>query len=63
MVGGSYIIRGSTAESLVFVGTAIGTLIASKIAVTAKRDRFDNIDGLRYTSVGHSNATGRSAVW
>jgi threonine/homoserine/homoserine lactone efflux protein len=32
-VGGNYIIRGSTAESLVFVVTAIGTLIVSKVAV------------------------------
>ena len=34
-VGGSYILRGSTAESIVFVATALGTLIAAKIAVAA----------------------------
>jgi threonine/homoserine/homoserine lactone efflux protein len=39
-VGGSYIIRGSTAESLVFVVTSIGTLIASKIAVAVLAVRF-----------------------
>jgi threonine/homoserine/homoserine lactone efflux protein len=39
-VGGSYIIRGSTAESLVFVVTAIGTLIASKVAVAVLAVRF-----------------------
>jgi threonine/homoserine/homoserine lactone efflux protein len=32
-VGGSYIVRGTTTQSIVFVVTAIGTLIASKIAV------------------------------
>jgi threonine/homoserine/homoserine lactone efflux protein len=32
-VGGSYIVRGTTTESMVFVVTAIGTLIAAKIAV------------------------------
>src|SRR5918998_881069 len=39
-VGGSYIIRGSTAESLVFVVTSIGTLIASKVAVAVLAVRF-----------------------
>lgn len=39
-VGGSYIIRGSTAESLVFVVTSIGTLIAAKIAVAILAVRF-----------------------
>jgi threonine/homoserine/homoserine lactone efflux protein len=39
-VGGSYIIRGSTAESLVFVVTSIGALIASKIAVAVLALRF-----------------------
>jgi threonine/homoserine/homoserine lactone efflux protein len=32
-VGGSDLVRGTTTERLVFVVTAIGTLIASKIAV------------------------------
>ena len=32
-VGGSYIVRGTATESIVFVVTAIGALIASKIAV------------------------------
>jgi threonine/homoserine/homoserine lactone efflux protein len=39
-VGGSYIIRGSTFESIVFVVTAIGTLIASKVAVAFLAARF-----------------------
>jgi threonine/homoserine/homoserine lactone efflux protein len=39
-VGGSYIIRGSTAESLVFVITSIGALIVSKIAVAVLAVRF-----------------------
>jgi threonine/homoserine/homoserine lactone efflux protein len=39
-VGGSYIIRGSTTESLVFVVTAIGTLIVSKVAVAVLAVRF-----------------------
>ncbi len=32
-VGGSYIVRGTTVDSMVFVATSIGALIASKIAV------------------------------
>ena len=39
-VGGSYIVRGTTTESLVFVVTAIGTLIASKIAVALLAANF-----------------------
>jgi threonine/homoserine/homoserine lactone efflux protein len=39
-VGGSYIVRGTTTESIVFVATAIGTLIASKIAVALLAARF-----------------------
>jgi threonine/homoserine/homoserine lactone efflux protein len=39
-VGGSYIIRGSTTESLVFIVTTIGTLIVSKIAVAVLALRF-----------------------
>jgi threonine/homoserine/homoserine lactone efflux protein len=39
-VGGSYIIRGSASESIVFVVTAIGTLIASKLAVALLAARF-----------------------
>jgi threonine/homoserine/homoserine lactone efflux protein len=39
-VGGSYIIRGSATESLIFVVTSIGTLIASKIAVAVLAVRF-----------------------
>ncbi|MBH8573068.1 hypothetical protein I8752_08575 [Nostocaceae cyanobacterium CENA369] len=39
-VGGNYIIRGSTAESLVFVVTALGTLIISKVAVAVLAVRF-----------------------
>jgi threonine/homoserine/homoserine lactone efflux protein len=39
-VGGSYIVRGSTAESIVFVFTAIGTLIASKVVVAVLAARF-----------------------
>ena len=39
-VGGNYIIRGSTAEGLVFVVTAIGTLIASKVAVAVLAVHF-----------------------
>ena len=39
-VGGSYLIRGSTIESLVFVITSIGTLIASKVAVAVLAARF-----------------------
>jgi hypothetical protein len=39
-VGGSYIVRGTTTESLVFVVTAIGTLIASKIAVALLAAKF-----------------------
>jgi threonine/homoserine/homoserine lactone efflux protein len=39
-VGGSYIVRGTTTESMVFVVTAIGTLIASKIAVALLAANF-----------------------
>ncbi|HEY6642152.1 LysE family translocator [Povalibacter sp.] len=39
-VGGSYIIRGTAFESAVFVITAIGTLIASKVAVAVLASRF-----------------------
>lgn len=39
-VGGSYIIRGTAVESAVFVVTAIGTLIASKVAVAVLASRF-----------------------
>ena len=39
-VGGSYIIRGTTFESTVFVVTAIGALIASKVAVAILASRF-----------------------
>ena len=39
-VGGSYIVRGTTAESVMFVVTAIGTLIASKIAVALLAANF-----------------------
>jgi threonine/homoserine/homoserine lactone efflux protein len=39
-VGGSYIARGSTSESIVFVSTAIGALIASKVAVAVLAARF-----------------------
>lgn len=39
-VGGSYLIRGSTTESIVFVITAIGALIASKVAVAVLAARF-----------------------
>ena len=39
-VGGSYIVRGTTTESIVFVVTAIGTLITSKIAVALLAANF-----------------------
>lgn len=39
-VGGSYIIRGSAFESAVFVVTAIGALIAGKVAVAVLASRF-----------------------
>ncbi len=39
-VGGSYIIRGSAIESLVFVVTSIAALIASKLAVAVLAVRF-----------------------
>lgn len=39
-VGGSYIVRGTTTESIVFVATAIGALIASKIAVALLAANF-----------------------
>jgi threonine/homoserine/homoserine lactone efflux protein len=39
-VGGSYIIRGTAVESAVFVVTAIGALIASKVAVAVLASRF-----------------------
>lgn len=39
-VGGSYIVRGSAAQSVVFVVTAIGTLIVSKVVVAVLAVRF-----------------------
>jgi threonine/homoserine/homoserine lactone efflux protein len=39
-VGGSYIIRGSGFESTIFVATAIGALIATKVAVALLASRF-----------------------
>jgi threonine/homoserine/homoserine lactone efflux protein len=39
-VGGSYIIRGTAFESAVFVATAIGALIVSKVAVAVIASRF-----------------------
>ncbi len=39
-VGGSYIIRGSSLESIIFVVTAIGTLIASKLWLLSLRHDF-----------------------
>lgn len=39
-VGASYIVRGTTSESIVFVTTAIGTLIVSKIAVAVLAANF-----------------------
>ncbi|MES2947755.1 MAG: LysE family transporter [Pseudomonadota bacterium] len=39
-VGGSYIVRGSAVESLVFVVTSIAALIASKLAVAVLAVRF-----------------------
>lgn len=39
-VGGNYLIRGSTTESAVFVTTAIGALIATKVAVAVLAVRF-----------------------
>ncbi len=39
-VGGSYIIRGTAIESAVFVVTAIGALIASKVAMAVIASRF-----------------------
>lgn len=39
-VGGSYIVRGSAAEGIVFVVTAIGALIVAKIAVAILAARF-----------------------
>ena len=48
-VGGSYIVRGTTAESVVFVVTAIGTLIASKIAVALLAANFlPSLEGRAY---------------
>jgi threonine/homoserine/homoserine lactone efflux protein len=48
-VGGNCIIRGSTVESLVFVATAIGTLIASKVAVAVLAVRFfPSLEGRGY---------------
>ena len=48
-VGGNYIIRGSTAESLVFVVTAIGTLIVSKAAVAVLAVHFfPSLEGRGY---------------
>jgi threonine/homoserine/homoserine lactone efflux protein len=39
-VGGSYIMRGSSLERILFVATAIGTLIASKMLVALLAARF-----------------------
>jgi len=39
-VGGSYIIRGTAVQSAVFVVTAIGALIAAKVAVALLASRF-----------------------
>lgn len=48
-VGGSYIIRGSSLESIIFVVTAIGTLIASKIVVALLAARFfSSLEGRGY---------------
>lgn len=48
-VGGSYIIRGSAAESLVFVVTSIRTLIAAKIAVAVLAVRcFPSLESRGY---------------
>ncbi len=48
-VGGSYIIRGTAVESAVFVATAIGALIASKIAVAVLASRFlPSLEGRGY---------------
>jgi threonine/homoserine/homoserine lactone efflux protein len=48
-VGGNYIIRGTAAQSLVFVITAIGTLIASKVAVAVLAVRFfPSLEGRGY---------------
>src|SRR3954451_24210987 len=48
-VGGSYIIRGSSLERSVFVVTAIGTLIASKMLVALLAARFfSSLEGRGY---------------
>lgn len=39
-VGGSYLIRGTAFEGMVFVATAIGALIAAKLAVAILASRF-----------------------
>lgn len=38
--GGSYIVRGTTTQSTVFVVTSIGALIAAKVAVALLAARF-----------------------
>ncbi|MBS0337816.1 MAG: hypothetical protein JSS40_13575, partial [Proteobacteria bacterium] len=38
--GGSYIVRGTALESAVFVATAIGALIAAKVAMAVLASRF-----------------------
>lgn len=48
-VGGSYIVRGSTSESIVFVVTAIGSLIAAKVLVAVLAVRFlPSLEGRGY---------------
>jgi len=48
-VGGSYIMRGSSLERSIFVGTAIGTLIASKMLVALLAARcFSSLEGRGY---------------
>jgi threonine/homoserine/homoserine lactone efflux protein len=48
-VGGSYIMRGSSLECSIFVVTAIGTLIASKILVALLAARFfSSLEGRGY---------------
>ncbi len=48
-VGGNYIVRGSTAESLVFVITSIGALIVSKVTVAVLAVRFfPSLEGRGY---------------
>src|SRR5215217_4490372 len=48
-VGGSYIMRGSSLERSIFVVTAIGTLIASKVLVALLAARFfSSLEGRGY---------------